>query len=182
VSLLDLQARSRFDGPVVWHGAAFDILDHNRPSPLSWAHSRSLSIAILRRGELDSERWAAFARSFRTAPTERLLLFVLGAVDLGAAQRRRLTEAIDERHVAAIVDSVVGRGMVTSLAWAGVAIESYPISRIREALATLDPESEGESVEQCLDLAARLIESADLSAQLRDKLTGVPAIRSTILR
>lgn len=152
--------------------AAFDILDHERPSPLSWAHSSSVSIAILRQGEVSNERWSAFGRSFDRTPTSRMLLFVLGTVDLAPARRRSLTKAVGERHVAAIVDTVVGRGMVTALSWSGVTVESFPISRIREALAALDPESEGESVEQCLDLAARLLEGADLSTQLRDKLVG----------
>ncbi len=160
----------------------FDILDHDRPSPLSWGHSSSLSIAIVRQGEIPGERWASFERSFGQIPTGRMLLFVLGSVDLAPPHRRSLTRAIAERNVAAIVDSMVGRGMITSLSWSGVTVENFPISRIREALAALDPESEGESIEECLDFAARLIDGAELSTQLRAKLVDSTKCRPAVLR
>jgi len=150
--------------------ASFDFLDHNNPSPLTWAHSTGLSVAILRQGEVAELRWRTFERSFQEAGTARLLLLVLGAVDLAPGRRRALTQAIGERSVAAIVDSVVGRGMVTALSWAGVSVESFPTSRIRDAISALRPESGGESVDQCLDVAVRLIEGTDLTGELRDKL------------
>lgn len=136
----------------------YEVGDENRPSPLTWAHSQSLSIVILRPGAIAEPRWAAFVRSFEQAKTSRLLLLVVGDVDLAWAHRRALTQAIGERRVAAVVEGAVGRELLTALEWAGVELERFPSSRIREALASLDPESEGEPIEQCLDLAARLIE------------------------
>jgi hypothetical protein len=136
--------------------AAFDVLDLNRPSSLIWAHTRGLSMAILRPGEVGERRWSTFSRSFEQTPTTRLLLFVLGPIELTPSLRRLLTRAIGDRQVAAIVDNVAGRELITALGWSGVSIESFPISGVREALGSLDPESEGESLEQCLDLAARL--------------------------
>jgi len=96
-------------------------------------------------------------RSFEQSSTERLLLLVLGPVEIGATHRRALTRAIGDRRVAAIVDRMVGRELVTALNWAGVMIESFPISHLREALGSLDPEADGEPIDLCIDLAARLI-------------------------
>lgn len=138
---------------------SLDVLDHDRPSPLTWAHSFGLSVAILRQGEIGAERWTSFMGSFEQSGTSRLLLLVLGPVDLAPVRRRALAHAIAERHVAAIVDTVLGRGMITALGWSGVSIEIFPLSCMRAALASLDPESDGETIEQCLDLAARLIEA-----------------------
>ena len=126
-------------------------------NPLTWAHSQSLSIALLRPGQVSDQCWKDFARSFERVSTTRLLLLVLGPVDLPAGYRRALTRSIGDRRVAALVDGMVGRELVTALNWAGVTIESFPISHLREALGSLDPEAEGEPIELCLDLAARLI-------------------------
>ena len=153
---------------------ALETFDPERPSPLTWAHTQSLSMAIVRPGEVTKQRWDVFVRSFEHASTTRLLLFVLGTVDLAPGQRRMLTRAIGDRRVAAIVEGMIGRGLVTALGWSGVEIESFPISGVRDALGALDPESEGEPLEQCLDHAARLIERADLSGALRDRLARVP--------
>lgn len=156
-SLLDPKPSSRFIATVQ---AAFDVVDLNRPSSLIWTHTRSLSIAILRPGAIGERRWSAFLGSFEQTPTSRLLLFVLGAIDLGQVQRRMLTRAIGDRRVAALVEGVAGRELVTALSWSGVTIESFPISAVREAIGSLDPESEGEPIEQCLDLAARISSGA----------------------
>ncbi len=145
---------------MTWDHAAFDLLHRDRPSLLSWAHARSVSIVLLRAGPLEHERWLEFERSFAEARSSRLLLLLLGAVDLPAGRRRALVHAIGDRKVAAIVDTAMGRGMITSLGWSGITIESFPSSSIREALASLDPEAEGESIEQCLDSAARLLDGA----------------------
>jgi hypothetical protein len=169
--------KSSLDAFMVGKPASFDTLHHDRPSPLTWVHSLGLSVVILRQGEVANERWASFEGCFKRAGTSRLLLLLLGAVDLAPARRRALTHAIGEREVAAIVDSVVGRGMVTALNWSGISVESFPTSRIRDAIAALEPESGGESVEQCLDLAARLIEGSDLSGQLREKLATASPLR-----
>lgn len=96
-------------------------------------------------------------RSFEQSATERLLLLVIGRVEIAANHRRALTRAIGERRVAAMVDGMSGRELVTALNWAGVAIESFPISHLREALGSLDPEADGEPIDLCIDLAARLI-------------------------
>ena len=96
-------------------------------------------------------------RSFEQASTTCLLLLMLGNVELNAAHRRALARAIGDRRVAAIIDGVIGRELVTALNWAGVTVDGFPISRLREALGSLDPESEGEPIDLCLDLAARLI-------------------------
>ncbi|MFO7564414.1 MAG: hypothetical protein R6X02_17340, partial [Enhygromyxa sp.] len=61
--------------------ATFDVIDLNRPSALVWVHTRGLSIAILRVGEIGERRWSSFSQSFEQTPTNRLLLFVLGAVE-----------------------------------------------------------------------------------------------------
>jgi len=167
VSLLDPKSRSSLDTLV---RPAVEFSDRERPSPLTWAHTQSLSIVILRPGEIARPRWDGFVRSFEQSVTTRLLLFVLGAVDVAPNQRRALTRAIGERRVAAVVDSMVGRGLVTALGWSGVSIESFPISAVREAIGALDPESDGEPIELCLDRAVRLIERADSSGVLRDRL------------
>lgn len=132
-------------------------VDPSAPNPLTWAHSRSLSIALLRPGQVSDHRWDSFVRSFEQSATERLLLLVIGRVEIAANHRRALTRAIGERRVAAMVDGMSGRELVTALNWAGVAIESFPISHLREALGSLDPEADGEPIDLCIDLAARLI-------------------------
>jgi hypothetical protein len=156
-SLLDPQARSRFIGVVVLMRAPIEAAQRDRPSPLTWAHSQSVSIVLLRPGQVPEGRWEAFIRSFEQASTTRLLLLVLGGVELQATQRRALARSIGDRRVAAVVDAIVGRELVTALNWAGVSVESFPIARLREALGSLDPESDGEPIDLCLDLAARLI-------------------------
>jgi hypothetical protein len=118
--------------------------------------------------------------TFVSASKARLLLFVFGAVDLAPQRRRALTQAIGERRVAAVVDSVIGRGMIVALGWSGISIHSYPVSRIRDAIASLDPEIEGESVDQCLDLAARLLAASDRSGELRDRLPPSSLLRPAI--
>lgn len=112
---------------------------------------------MLRPGPVADPRWETFVRSFEQTSTARALLLVLGRVELTAIHRRALTRALGDRQSAAIVDSVGGHELITALTWSGVTIESFPLSHLREALGSLDPESEGESIEQCLDLAARLI-------------------------
>lgn len=138
-------------------GSLLSVAHRKMVNPLTWAHSQSLSIALLRPGKLSEQSWHDFVRSLERASTSRLLLLVIGAVEISAAHRRALTRAIGDRRVAAVIDGAIGRELVTALNWAGVTIESFPSSRLREALGSLDPEAEGEPIDLCLDLAARLI-------------------------
>ncbi len=121
---------------------ALDVGRDAHGSSLTWAVEADFLALLLRPGEIDEGRWQDLAGVLMRKQPRSVLLIILGTVDLPPARRRWLQEPLRGRALGAAIDSVIGRGIVTALSWAGLPVSSFPISRVREAISTIVPADE----------------------------------------
>ncbi|MFV8756725.1 hypothetical protein ACNOYE_39780 [Nannocystaceae bacterium ST9] len=141
-------------------------------SPLTWARSHGFLAMLLRPGEIDEARWQRLATELESTDPRAVLLIMLGTVDLPPARRRWLQVPLAGRELGAAIDSVIGRGIVTALTWAGLPVSSFPLSRVREAISTIVPADEQARgrhdpwIDESLALVRELVRRSDPSGRL----------------
>lgn len=106
-----------------------------------WAHTWVVAdefvICLTQEGDIPKDLWARFIEDVRNPKIKAVLGLSIGAVSVTSIQRKTLAEATKDKHLLAVLESRIARGMITALMWLGLNIAAYSWEHIDQAFDTL---------------------------------------------
>lgn len=109
----------------------------------NWTVRGELLVGFFVAGPIASEVWRGWCDAIASGEIKRALLASVGALEIDAAQRRELAEAL-QRHahvsLAVVTDEAIVRGLVTATTWLGrIDVRTFAWHRLVDAVRHLAP-------------------------------------------
>jgi hypothetical protein len=120
----------------------------------NWFVEGELMVSFFLPGSIAPETFQDYCDTIASGVVHKLLAASIGAVEIDAAQRRQINEALRSQPqvaVAVVTDEALVRGQVTATAWLGrIDVTTFAWHKLAEAYRHLSPR--GVSEQRALEL------------------------------
>ncbi|HEX2572824.1 MAG TPA: hypothetical protein VH877_24955 [Polyangia bacterium] len=106
---------------------------------LHWKVIDDILIACSTAGEVPQELWKDLIADVRKHRVTKVIGLSLGQSSISSSQRKEVSELarLQGIRLVNITDDKLVRGIMTALSWLGVNVIAFPMSQLREGIASL---------------------------------------------